>query len=292
MTAADPSPRPRAPLAELARGTWIVLRAELWRLAHSRVAWSLVALVALAAAARSAQSAHDLARARPSLVSGAAWPALADGWRVGLVLAALVLVAGGARALAADLESGLARLALTRSASRGALLLGRALLGPIGVLALWTASGLGALAAAGALAPFGPLVDEGYTLLEAREAFGELRLAALAVWPALLATWMLGLAVGSVAPTAAGAVAAALGLWLGFDLLKGDLLGAHAEWIFAAHAPTLLDGSAFRGLGELLRGFSDAPPTDEALRAALIVPLPQAAALLAAALAVLARRRL
>lgn len=292
MTALAPPTRPRGTPGDLARGTAIVLRAELWRLLHSRVAWSLLALVALASAARSATSALELSSARPSLTSGGAWPALADGWRVGLVLAALVLVAGGARALAADLESGLARLALTRSASRGALLLGRALLGPIAVAALWGASGLAALAAAGTLAPFGPLVDEGYTLLEAAEALGELRLAALAVWPALLATWILGLLVGAIAPTAAGAVAAALGLWLGFDLLKGDLLGAHGEWIFAAHAPTLLDGSAFRGLGELLRGFSDAPPTDAALRAALIVPLPQALALLAAALTVLARRRL
>lgn len=290
--AAQHSARPRGNAAELARGTWIVLRAELWRLVRSRAAWAVLLIVMAAAAIRAASSAHGLVAERASLVSGGAWPALADGWRVGLVLGALVLAAGGARALAADLEQGLARLALVRSASRGALLLGRAALGPICVLALWAGSGLAACAAAAALHGFGPLVDEGYTLLRAEEAFRELRLAALAVLPALLATWILGLCIGALAPSAAGAVAAALGLLLAFDLLKGDLLGPAAEWIFAAHAPTLLDSSAFRGLGELLRGYSDAPATGERLRAALLVPLPQALALLALARLALARRRL
>lgn len=282
----------RAEPWELARGTWIVLRAETWRSLRSRLAWITWSLVTLLAAAQAASSALSTAAQRPSLASGGAWSCWADGWRVGLALGALVLVAGGARALAGDLEQGLVRLAVTRCVSRPALILGRALLGPLHALALWLGSGLGAGAAAGGWLDFGPLVDEGYLLLAASEAFGELRLAALAVLPALVATWVLGLFVGTLARSAAGAVAAALGLWLAFDLFKTALLGRDVDWVFAAHAPTLLDTSPFRGLGDLLRGFSDAPATDETLRAALLVPLPQALALCAGALAVLARRRL
>lgn len=280
------------PLIEFLFGVRLVLGAELWRLGRSRAAWVLALGVALASAARARGSGLLTLAERGSLSSGGAWAPLADGWRVGLVLAALVLVAGGARSLAADIEQGLVRLALVRSAGRGALLLARTLLAPVCALALWLAAGLGAWLGAAIGLDFGPLVDEGYTLLGADEARRELQLAVLAVLPALGACWILGLAVGVLAPSAASAVAAALGVWLAFDLLKGPLLGRDADWVFAAHAPTLLDSSPLRGLGELLRGFSDAPATDEGLRAALLVPWPQAGVLLVLALVVFARRRL
>jgi ABC-type transport system involved in multi-copper enzyme maturation permease subunit len=277
---------------ELLHGVRIVLRAEVWRLLRSRTGWGLTLGVLLLSGARAYSSVLVTLAQRPSLSSGGAWACWADGWRVGLVLAALVLVAGGARSLAADLEQGLVRLALVRSASRSAVLLGRALLAPLCVLALWAASGLGSFFGAALGLDFGPLVDEGYTLLTSSEALADLRLAALAVLPALLASWVLGLTIGAISRSAAGAVAAALGLWLSFDLFKNTLFGRGAEWVFAAHVPTLLDTSPFRGLSELLRGFSDAPSTDATLRAALLVPLPQALLLLAIAWITLTRRRL
>ena len=273
-------------------GTWIVFAAEAWRLVRSRTGHAMLLGVLVASAARAWASTLVTIAERPSLTSGGAWACAVDGWRVGLVLAGLVLVAGGARALAADLEQGLVRLALVRSASRSAVFLGRACLAPIAALALWAAAAVGAFAAAGLGLDFGDVVDEGYTLLTADEAWIEVRLAGLVVLPALMASWVLGLLVGALARSAAGAVAAALGLWLAFDLFKGALFGQAADWVFATHAPTLLDTSPFRGLGELLRGFSDAPATDATLRAALFVPLPEALLIVVLGCCVLARRRL
>ncbi len=284
-------------------GALRVARAELYRALRSRSAWIVGACVPLAAAARvlagrigaAAERADALARgvqpAAAADVSGAGWGALVDGWRVGLVLASLLLVVHGARALAGDRESGVLRVAVTRSASRTGVVLGRALLAPALVLLFVALAGAGAALPAAAFGDFGPLVEEGYELASAEELGRELCKSVLASLPALCATWTFGLFVGALVRSAAGATAAALCAFLAFDLFK-EALGEARHLVFAAFAPTLVDGSAMHEMAGVARGFSDAGYSSELFAKSLWLPWPQAAILLAAAALATARRPL
>ena len=287
------------------RGTWLTLRAEAFRLRRSRSTWLALTFLILVSAARvfAARVAEGVARAEAlaggrlaaageesaGLASGRGWAPLVDGWRTGLSAATLLLLLHAARTIAADRESGVLRLALTRSASRGAVVLARALLALLLLVAAFFACGLGAFAAAAAFFDFGPLVEDGYEFLTTAELRGELTVAALAALPPLIATYSFGLLVSAANRSAAASVGVALSLFLSFDLFK-EALGEAQYWVFASFVPSFVDGSALREMSGLARGFSDAGFPSEILHRNMLLPWPQAAVFVALACWIVARR--
>lgn len=282
-------------------GTWRMLRAELYRLRRSGPTWLAAAVVVLAAFGRvlatrlSGQAAH-LAAAREGrellgLDEGTGWAPLAEGWRTGLALGALLLLVHGARTVAADRDSGVLRLASTRTVSRSGLLLGRALVGPLLVLGLALLSGAGALLAAHRWFDFGPLVEDGYEILSASEVAHELRTAVLLALPALWGVHAFALLVSSLARGSTGAVASCVTLFLAFDLFK-DVLGRGQHWVFASFAPTFVDTSALYEAVGVAYGYSDAGFAEGLVRMNLVVPWLWVLATLALAVLVVKRRRI
>ena len=287
-------------------GTLAVFRAELYRLMRSRVALvSAVFLGAIAAlrvlAARAAEAAAYASAVQRALAAGRVAPEapgpgnaygpFVDGWLTGLTVATLLLLIAGARSLAADRESGVLRLASTRSAGRAALVMGRALLGVPLTLGILAVTGLGAWLAANALFVFGPLVEHGYELASAAELDAELARAALATWPPLLATWTFGLLVSAACRTPAGSVGAALALFLGFDLFK-EVLGDGQYWVFAAFNPSFVDTSCMQQMAGVARGLSDAGYTQTLYRMNMVLPWPEALILVTLTWWITARRSL
>lgn len=258
-------------------GTLRVLRAEGARLAAIPSTY-IVAFILFGVAALRAFVAVGLEQAQrgegaEALSSGSAWAAWVDGWSAGLVLGTLMLLVFAARSLAGDAENGVLRLAITRSATRGALVWGRLLLAPLLVVAVVSVTGIAAWAVAAAMADFGPLVEDGYEIYSAAELAEEVRRSALAVLPGLLATFAFGLFVSSVARSATVAVTTALGLFLTFDLFK-EALGAGHYWVFASHVPTPWDTSAWSELPGVVRGYSDAGFPEALVRVGWIGPWP------------------
>lgn len=280
------------------RGTLRVLAAESLRLFATRGTWVAALFLVLVPVARvwashlalQAQRVQALSRGveLAGLESGLGWAPWVEGWRAGLALGALLLLIFGARSLAGDRESGLLRLAATRTATRPALVLGRALLGPPLVLAVVALTGLSSWAAAAIWFDFGPLVEAGFPILEVDEVLAEVRVAVLAALPALLAVHALGLLVSSLARGATSAVAMSVALFLAYDLLK-ESLGALQPWVFATYSPSFVDTSAMSELAGIARGYSDSGYTEAMLRMNFVVPWPEL--LLALALACLATAR-
>lgn len=274
-------------------GTLRVAASEIGRLLHSRAAWAAAILVALLAAVRTHLGIALIEGEEYGLESGLGWAPFVDGLRASMTLTTLLLVAAAAKGLGGDLETGLVRLAVTRSVSRPALVLGRLLVGAAALLILVTLGGLSAWLTASSQLDFGPLAESGYEFMSAEEIGAELRAAWLSALPASLAAWAFGLLIGSLARTAAGAVATSLGLLLAFDLMKESLGGA-ARFVFAYHAPTLVDSKdgAMLGAAQLARAFSDGGVTDGMLRAAHILPWPQTLAMTLLAMLAVRRRSL
>lgn len=276
-------------------GVWRVFRAELGRLTRLHSTYWVGLVLAALSGARTllavGATAAERGGATDPMTSGTAWAPFVDGWRAGLVLGALVLLVLAARSIAGDRDAGVLRLAVTRSASRSALVLGRLLLAPLLVLALVVVTGAAAWGAASLGADFGPLVEDGYELMSTFELRAEVARSVAAVLPALFATFAFGLFVSTLASGATVAVSAALGVFLVFDLFK-EVLGEARYLVFASHVPTLSDTSAWAELPGVARGFSDAGFSDGLFRAALIVPWPGAILFAAGACLVLSRRAL
>ena len=134
----------------------------------------------------------------PGLTEGDGWALLVDGWRAGLMLATALLLVQSARALAGDRETGVFRLAVTRSASRSGAVVGRALMGPVLTLVMVLFAGGGALLAATALgADFGDLVEDDYKIFSAFEVREELHRALVGAFIAMIAVHGFGLLVSS-----------------------------------------------------------------------------------------------
>jgi hypothetical protein len=288
------------------RGTGRAVTAEWFRLTHGRLVFgSALFLAAVAAlrvvAARLAQASAYAAEVQRALSQGRAappapgpgnaWPPFVDGWLAGLTVGTLLLLIVSARSLAGDRESGLLRVARTRSVSRSGLVLGRALLGVFLVVGTLVVTGFGALVAALALFRFGPVVENSYELVSTSELRVELVRALAATLPPLLATWTFGLCVSALLATGTGAVSAALAVYLGFDLFK-EVLGAGQYWVFAAFNPSFVDKSCLKQLAGIARGFSDAGYAEPLFVQNLWLPWPQAIVLLVLACWVTSRRAL
>ncbi len=277
------------------KATLRLMRVESGRLLRLRSSWFVLLILCCVSALRTFVSLQTVAGERSGqedpLSSGGAWAPLVDGWRVGLVLGALLLLGHAARSIAADREEGLLRLAVTRSIPRGAIVRGRLALAPFLILALVLCTGLASWATARTGGDFGSFVEDGYEIFTAEELLREVKRAVLAVLPALLATYAFGLMISSLFRSATAALAVALGLFLGFDLFK-EILGPSRAWVFANHVPTLSDTSAWSELPNVMRGFSDAGFSDRLYHSALISPWPALLLFLLLSSIVLSRKAL
>ena len=134
------------------------------------------------------------------------------------------------------------------------------------------------------------MVEDGYELLSAEELGEELRRAALAALPPLIATYAFGLLVSAFSRSATTAIAVSLSSWLAFDLFK-EALGPARYWVFASFTPSLVDGSAMEEMTGVAQGFSDAGFAEGLYRMNLLLPWPEAAVLVLLACWVLSRRQ-
>lgn len=287
-------------------GAGRVFSAEWYRIARSRVMLGSALFLALVAALRvvaarmadasiyasSVQRALSQDRPVPPVPPIAnAWAPFVDGWLAGLTVGTLLLLIASTRALAGDRESGLLRVAGTRSASRTGLVLGRAMVGVVLTLGAMLVAGLGAWFAATQLYEFGPVVEDNYELVSSEELHVGLRMALLAAVPPLLTTWFFGLFVSSVTRSGTSAVAIGIATYLGFDLFK-EVLGDAQYYAFAAFNPSFVDNSCLNEFADVARGFSDAGYSELRYIQNLWMPWPQALLLVAAACVVTRRRSL
>ncbi|MFT6109231.1 MAG: hypothetical protein ACJA2W_002148 [Planctomycetota bacterium] len=280
-------------------GAFRVLRAEFVRLCTSRtgvVAGLLLVLVpALRVwAAGLAARAKDIERAATGaeqigLTEGTGWAMLVDGWRAGLMLGTALLLVQGARSIAGDRETGVLRLAVTRSASRGGAVVGRALLGPILVIFTVALAGIGAyLATKGVGGDFGDLIEDDFTIFLGAEVRAELIRSLVPVAAGLVAVHAFGLLISSLSRGPVLALAGSLAAILLWDVFKEDM-GESRFYVFATHAPTFADGSAMKELAGFARAYSDAGLPDAVINMGMILPPIQAVVFVG--LAVLALRK-
>lgn len=281
-------------------GAFRVFRAEFVRLVTSRtglVAGLLLLLMpalrvwaaGLALKAKAIERAATGAEAL-GLSEGTGWALFVDGWRAGLMLGTALLLVQSARSIAGDRETGVLRLAVTRSASRSGAVVGRGLLGPVLVLLVVVLAGAGAYAATlGVGSDFGDLVEDEYVILTSGEMKDEVLRSLLPVIAGLLSIHAFGLLVSSLSKGPVLALAASLAAVLLWDVFKGDA-GEAQFFVFASHAPTFADGSAMKELAGFARGYSDAGLPEAVIRIGRIVPLVQALAFLVLAALSLRKR--
>lgn len=283
-----------------------VLRAETYRALHSRVLLASGLFLALVAALRvvaawladraayaaAVQRALSQGRSSPPQPGpGNAWPPFVDAWLAGLTVATLLLIIAAARGLAGDRESGLLRVARTRSVSRTGLVLGRAGLGVVFVFGAMVVTGLAAWLTATALYDFGPVKEGSYEIFSQEALRHELFNALRATVPPLLATWCFALLISSLVRGGTAAVSAALALYLGFDLFK-EILGPRQYWVFASFNPSFVDKSCLHEMSGIARGLSDAGYTDALYAQNMWLPWPWALAMLVVACLVMRRKAL
>ncbi|MFO0980607.1 MAG: ABC transporter permease subunit [Planctomycetota bacterium] len=287
-------------------GTWLELRAEAYRALHSPGSRLVLASTALVAAARVCGGfvAERIAAARrltgafaaglesPATTATAnAYPPFLDGVAAGMAIAVLLSLAFAAATIAAERDAGTIRLPITRSVSRGGLLLAKAMFALLWAVALSAAAFLGAFLAAAAFYDFGPIVESRYEIFSAHEINRELLKAALAALPPLFASVGLGMLISSIARTGTEAVGITLVLYLMFDLFK-DLAGDGKAFVFATFNPAIVDRSLLHEVGQLARGISTAGYSDKLLLLNLIVPIAQGLVFFGLAAVVFGRRRL
>lgn len=283
-------------------GALRVLRAELARMLGSRAAWLGAAMIVAVPvlriwAASFAQRAKALqavgsGETVAGLSEGTGWAMLVSGWRAGLMLATALLLVQAARSLAGDRETGVLRLAVTRSASRSGAVVGRALMGPLLVVGMMALAGVTSYLAASAVGgDFGDLVEDDYAIFTADEVLVELRRALLVASLGLVAVHAFGLLVSSVARGPVLALAGSLALVLVWDVFKDDF-GVARWWVFASHAPTFADGSAMFEMVKFANGYSDAGLPEAIVNMGLILPPVEALAFVALAALAIRRRPL
>lgn len=280
-------------------GTFRIFIAELMRLLGARAAWLGIGLALLVPALRVWASvlvvrAKAIERAASGgstlgLSEGTGWQMLVDGWNAGLVLCTAMLLVQAARAIAGDRETGVLRLAVTRSASRSGAVMGRALMGPVLVVALIGLTGFGAWATTVALGgDFGGLVEDDYEVFTGPEVQAELIRSLLVVAVAMVAVHSFGILTSSLSRGPLFGLASSLALVLLWDVFKDDA-GNDRWFVFASHAPTFANGSAMHEMASFARAMSDAGLSESVVRMGLILSPVQA--LLFVGLACLAVRR-
>jgi hypothetical protein len=283
-------------------GSLLIAKSELYRDLRSRSTWLLTAMIGMVPlvrvlAWRLAEAPERLRRAQSGAsrsaeeLAGAGWAPLVESWRFGLVLGGLALLIHFARGLAGDHDTGMARLAVTRSVSRSGLVMGRAILIPLYVLLLALVTGLSAWLSVSATYELGDLIVDGYTLTTAVELRTELTKSVLVTLPPLLALCSFGLLVSAATRSAVAAVALSAAGFLGYDLFK-EVLGQKAVYVFASYVPSIFDESAMAEMVQVALGYSDAGMSSASVNSAAILPWPQAALALGFACLFVSRKRL
>jgi ABC-type transport system involved in multi-copper enzyme maturation permease subunit len=288
-------------------GTWIALRAELYKARHSPGSRLVILAIALIAAARVGGGfvADRLAQARRMTGSlaagdtvqvsaagkGNAYAPFVDGLTTSLTVGVLLVLAFSAATIASERDHGTIRLPLTRSVSRGSLLLAKMLSMLMWSVVLALAAYVGAFVMSVLLYRFGPIVENNYEIFSSAEINVELLKASVALLPPLFATAAFGILISCVARTSGEAVGAALVSYVMFDLFKG-LVGDGNRFVFATFNPAIVDHSYLHEVGQLARGFSTAGFTEPLLVLNAVVPLAQGLVFLLLAVAIFARRRL
>ena len=263
-----------------ARPVWRACRFELARLfQRPRTLFALWLLPGLAAIFAVGRRALEARAARAELEEEAlysatavtAYEAFGSALRGSLPLCALLLAALASQSFSTDRHRGVLRATLLQSVGRGSLAIGRALAWLMaGSLCYLLVAGVGYLAA-GSLFPFEGLVEllpngATFALVPEQELAQELRAILFQPLLPLLALATLGLLAGALARTAAGALALALTLTVGLDLLRavarsfdveGLLLSAHLPSLLAGGAPVDLYLEAVTGVGNI----GEAPPS-------------------------------
>ncbi|MFT5732759.1 MAG: hypothetical protein ACI8WY_001425 [Planctomycetota bacterium] len=178
---------------------------------------------------------------------------------------------------------------MTRSASRGGAVVGRALLGPILVIFTVALAGIGAyLATKGVGGDFGDLIEDDFTIFLGAEVRAELIRSLVPVAAGLVAVHAFGLLISSLSRGPVLALAGSLAAILLWDVFKEDM-GESRFYVFATHAPTFADGSAMKELAGFARAYSDAGLPDAVINMGMILPPIQAVVFVG--LAVLALRK-
>lgn len=284
------------------RGALLVAKSELYRDLRSRSTWLLTLLVGFVPlvrvlAWRLAEAPERLRRAQSGAsrsaeeLAGGGWAPLVESWRFGLVLGGLALLIHFARGLAGDHDTGMARLAVTRSVSRSGLVMGRALLVAPYVLIMAIVTGCSAWFSVTSSYELGNLVVDGYTLATIDELRSELTRSVLVTLPPLFCLCSFGLLVSAATRSAVAAVAFSAAGFLGYDLFK-EVLGEKATYVFASYVPSIFDESAMAEMVQIALGYSDAGMSTAGLNAAAILPWPEAALALGVACLLVSRKRL
>ena len=276
-------------------GLATALRAELFVATRSRGVHFVVLLPALVVFGQLLlQKASGLTQAAMQNPGSAEFDAnnaygyLVDGLSTGLVLLVLSMLAFSAWSFAHDRDTGVVRHVLIRRASRLTLLCARFcyvhVLAFISLLLLFVV----AWASCHLFWEFGPVVEDGFELIGVAEIHTEIRQGLMLALLPLPATLGLGVLISVAAQSATQAVVTALGLLLGFDILKGSF-GSAAHYVFTYYQPSLVDQSYLGEVARLVRGYSDVL-IDERLHT-LNIWVPWPALLLFGCLAALLVRR-
>ncbi len=278
------------------------LRLELFLSRHSLAAKVVVLLPALVCLARLLLVRLNQAgeQARAGLIGADAFELaqaqnayghFVDGANTGLAILALLLATVAAWDFSNERDVGSIRHVLIRRASRSDIVLAKLLrLHLLGVFALLLL-GLGAWGGSALLWDYGPVVEDGFELISEPEILREIHLGLLMAVLPLPAVICFGMLVSLAAQSATQAVTMALGATLAMDVFK-SLLGERAWYLYANFHPSLLDQSYLREVSRLVRGFSDVLVEERFFVFNTWIPALWVVLLVAAALLVVARRRL
>lgn len=245
-------------------GFLTALRAELYVATRSTSSRAIVLLPALIVLLKLAltkvsgvtRSALQTGNGTEEFDANNAYGYFVDGMSTGLALLALTLLAYSAWSFANDRDTGVVRHLLIRRLSRTTLLLARLCHFHLLAVTAFLLLLLVTYASCKLFWDFGPVVEDGYELISVAEIHTEIWLGLkLALLP-LPATLAFGMLVSVAAQSATQSVVSALGLLLGFDVLKG-ILGDAARYIFAWYQPSILDESYLSDVARLVRGYSD-----------------------------------
>lgn len=225
----------------------------------------------------------------PETVNGYGY--MVDGFVTGFTLLYLVFIAYAAYSFAVDRDLGVVRHLVIRRVSRRALLSAKlVLLHALALLAV-AAVLLTSLLLTRLFWDLGPVVEDGFEIIDVQTIHQEIRLGLLLALLPLPACLALGLLVSVLARSATQAVALAVGFTLVVDIFK-NVLGDAAHYFYASFQPSLIDQSYLSDVARIVRGYSDVLIDQSVYHLNLWVPLPQAILFVILALLVVSRRRL
>ena len=280
------------------KGIFTALKAEGFILIKSRIIWILLFLPALVSAIKmglikfSNITAHTISAVKGGAgVQVTGYGYLVDGLLISFTLTYLLFLGYSAYSFAIDRERGIARNNVIRSISRKEMISAKY----VSLLVIAMISVLITLAVtwflAGLLWELGPVIEDGYQIIDVPEIKKEIILGVrLAITP-LPACIALGLLFSVISRSAIQAVSLAIGAGLILDVLK-PVFGNIRYYIFSSFQPSLMDHSYLNEVHRIVCGYSDVLVDDRIHQLNLWVPIPEALFFLIITLIVINRRNL